>query len=287
MLEVIMSYEAEISRSNPTAFLFLIDQSGSMADLAGNLMISKAQFVANALNRVVMNLISRSSKAEGVRDYFDLGVIGYGGEGIENPLGGAFASNVFNEISLFEKFPVAIEDRITKSVDNQGRTMRQKTKFPVWFVPSAKGNTPMKEAIKVAAVELAHWCDDHPQSYPPTVLHVTDGASSDGDPEGVARQMCQIGTEDGEVLLFNLLTSDDDSKSIKFPYTDTQISDSNGKCLFRMSSPLPNGVSLAAREKGYSISDGSRGFFYNVEPIEIVDFFDIGTRASSSSMMLR
>ena len=27
-----MPYEAEISRSNPTAFVFLVDQSGSMAD---------------------------------------------------------------------------------------------------------------------------------------------------------------------------------------------------------------------------------------------------------------
>ena len=27
-----MSYEAEISRSNPSAFLFLIDMSGSMTD---------------------------------------------------------------------------------------------------------------------------------------------------------------------------------------------------------------------------------------------------------------
>ena len=42
-----------------------------------------------------------------------------------------------------------------------------------------------------------------------------------------------------------------------------------------MSSILPEGVSLAAREKGYSVADKSRGFFFNVEPIEIVDFFDI------------
>ena len=54
-----------------------------------------------------------------------------------------------------------------------------------------------------------------------------------------------------------------------------------------MSSSLPDGVAIAAREKGYSIANGSKGFFYNVEPIEIVDFFDIGTRASSKSLMLR
>jgi hypothetical protein len=31
-----MSYEAEISRNNPSAFLFLIDMSGSMTDPYGN-----------------------------------------------------------------------------------------------------------------------------------------------------------------------------------------------------------------------------------------------------------
>ncbi len=280
-------YKSEISRSNPTAFLFLIDQSGSMADHAGNLMMSKAQFVADALNRVVMNLISRSSKAEGVRDYFDIGVIGYGGNGIQNPLQGAFASRIFNKISMFEKFPIVVENRVQKRTDSLGRTSEKKIKFPVWFVPEAKGNTPMKEAIKFAALELATWCNDHANSYPPTVLHVTDGESSDGDPEPIAEQLRNISTDDGQVLLFNLHTTDEVSKAIKFPTTDHNIVDMNAKSLFRMSSILPDGVSLAAREKGYSISNKSRGFFYNVEPIEIVDFFDIGTRASSKSLMLR
>jgi uncharacterized protein YegL len=282
-----MPYNSEISRSNPTAFLFLIDQSGSMADQAGNLMISKAQFVSDALNRVVMNLISRSSKAEGVRDYFDIGVIGYGGNSIQNPLQGAFSSKVFNKVSLFEKFPLVVENRIQKIRNNVGLVSEKKIKFPVWFIPEARGNTPMKEAIKVAAVELASWCNDHSNSYPPTVLHVTDGEASDGDPEPIADQLRKISTNDGEVLLFNLHTSDEISNAIKFPTTDHNITDINGKSLFRMSSLLPEGVSLAAREKGYSVADNSRGFFYNVEPIEIVDFFDIGTRASSKSLMLR
>lgn len=31
-----MPYQAEISRANPGCFLFVIDQSGSMADLVGD-----------------------------------------------------------------------------------------------------------------------------------------------------------------------------------------------------------------------------------------------------------
>ncbi len=268
-------------------FFFLIDQSGSMADHAGNLNISRAQFVADALNRVVMNLIARSSKAEGVRNYFEIGVIGYGGNVIHNPLQGALSGKIFNSISMFEEFPLAIEERINKTKDPLGKICDEIIKFPVWFVPEARGNTPMKDAIKVAALELANWCNNHSSSYPPTVLHVTDGESSDGDPEPMAEQLRNLGTDDGDVLFFNLHTSDESNKSIKFPVTEIDIPDHFGQTLFRMSSALPDLVASAAREKGYSIANGSKGFFYNVAPIEVVDFFDIGTRASSKSLMLR
>ena len=45
----------------------------------------------------------------------------------------------------------------------------------------------MRKGIVAAAQEVAQWCDAHPNSYPPTVLHVTDGEASDGDPESSSR----------------------------------------------------------------------------------------------------
>ncbi|MEI6984475.1 VWA domain-containing protein, partial [Klebsiella pneumoniae] len=53
-----MAYEAQISRTNPAAFLFVVDQSGSMSDKMSSGR-SKAEFVADALNRTLMNLITR------------------------------------------------------------------------------------------------------------------------------------------------------------------------------------------------------------------------------------
>jgi hypothetical protein len=48
--------------------------------------------------------------------------------------------------------------------------------------------------------------------------------------------------------------------------------------LFRMSSALPSHLAKFAGDKGYSISDGSRGLIFNGDPKCIVDFFEIGTR---------
>lgn len=72
-----MSHEAQISRTSPTAFLFLVDQSGSMMDKMSSGK-TKAEFVSDVLNKTIMDLITRCSKSEGIRDYFDIGVLGYG-----------------------------------------------------------------------------------------------------------------------------------------------------------------------------------------------------------------
>jgi hypothetical protein len=54
-----MPYTAEISRGNPSCFVFLIDQSGSMADVfgAGEGNQKKADGVADAINRLLQNLV--------------------------------------------------------------------------------------------------------------------------------------------------------------------------------------------------------------------------------------
>jgi len=282
-----MAYTSEISRSNPAAFLFLLDQSGSMTDKAGMSGYTKAQFLCDALNRVVVNLIARSSKSEGVRDYFHLGAIGYGGAGVGNALSGKLSQSIFHPISEFEAHPLRIEDRIQKIPDGAGGLITQGIKFPVWIEPQAKGGTPMRKAIRLAAETVAAWCDDHPRSYPPTILHVTDGDPTDGDPEPMAEGLRQIGTDDGDLLLFNLHVGGGQARPIRFPTRESEIADPYGQMLFRMSSDLPDPIAFAARERGYDVDAGAKGFFYNVEPIEIVEFFDIGTRASSQSMLLR
>jgi len=275
----IMTYSAEISRTAPTAFLFLVDQSGSMQDEMTNGK-TKAQFVADVLNRTLMTLIQRCTKAEGTRDYFQLGVLGYSGSTADNGLAGALSSTVLHPISQIEASPLRVEDRTKRVDDGAGGLVNQSIRFPVWFEAKAGGATPMCQAITRAAEELAAWCDAHPDSYPPTVLHVTDGESTDGDPADLASQLQHIGTNDGTVLMYNLHVSTAGGEPVLFPTSDAGLPDSYAKLLFRMSSALPPHLQKAAEEKGIKATMESRGFMFNAETAEIVDFFDIGTRAA-------
>jgi hypothetical protein len=82
-----MSYTAAIDRPNPAAFVFLIDQSGSMEEKLDTGQ-SKADFVADVLNKTIYQLIIRCTRADGVRNYFDIGVLAYGGNGVSSGFGG-------------------------------------------------------------------------------------------------------------------------------------------------------------------------------------------------------
>lgn len=275
-----MPYQAPIQRSDPTAFLFLVDQSSSMGDRMASSEKTKAQFVADVLNRTLMNMVTRCTKADGIRDYFEVGVLGYGAQGAANGLEGALHAQILNPISAFEQNPLRIEERKKKTDDGAGGIVEQSVKFPVWFEPVANGGTPMCAAIQRAGEVLAAWCDAHPNSYPPTVLHVTDGESTDGDPEQLASSLRQFSTADGNVLLFNLHVSAIAGQPISFPAGESGLPDTFAKLLFRMSSSLPDHLIKVAQEKGHKVSYESRGYIFNAEAGEMVDFFDIGTRAS-------
>jgi hypothetical protein len=271
-------YTAEISRTNPSAFLFVIDQSGSM-DERMETEQTKAQFVADVLNKTLYQLVIRCTKAEGVRNYFDVGVIAYGAN-VGSGFSGALAGKTLHPLSEIEANPLRIEDRVKRVPDGAGGLVEQSTKFPVWFDPLSSGGTPMTAAMRSVAEALVEWCDSHPACYPPTIIHVTDGASTDGDPSHIANAVRQIATNDGECLLFNLHISTSGSDKVVFPSSDAGL-DEFGRLLFGMSSPFPPHLIGMAREKEYTVSEESRFFGYKAGYEAIVDFFDIGTRASN------
>lgn len=272
-----MTYQAEISRDNPTCFLFVIDQSGSMDEKTESGR-SKAQFVADVLNKTLYTLVTNCSKADGVRNYFDVGVIAYGGSEVGTGFGGALSGNIVHSISLIGDTPLRVEERARKVDDGAGGVIEQKTKFPIWFDPKNSGGTPMRGALTKALEVAADWCDAHKTSYPPTILHVTDGQSTDGSPEDIAVGLHKIATDDGECLVFNLHVTAGTAQEIVFPVSEAPLSDEYSRMLFRLSSPLPLHLAKFAADKGYTITDGSRGFIFNGDPKCIVDFFEIGTR---------
>lgn len=277
-----MPYQAEISRSNPSCFLFLIDQSGSMEDpfAAGDSSRRKADLLADAINRLLQNLVIKCAKEEGIRDYFHVGVIGYGAR-VGPALGGQLAGRELVPISDIGNLPARIEERKKKVEDGAGGLVEQTIRFPIWFDPVYHGATPMCQALTLAHDILARWLPQHPDSFPPIVINITDGEATDGDPSTAADALRSLGTSDGSVLLFNVHLSSKGAKPIEFPASADQLPDQHARLMFELSSLLTPYMRTVAQQEGYSVAEGSRGFVFNADMISVIKFLDIGTRPSN------
>lgn len=275
-----MAYQADISRSNPGCFLFLLDQSGSMADpFSGTGGHSKAEELATIINRLLASLVIRCSKDEGVRDYFEVGVIGYGGSGVKPAL--PTTNGPLVKISQLANAPLRVEDRMQKIPDGAGGLVEQSVKFPIWLDPKADGGTPMAQALHEGGGAISNWITGHRGAFPPVVFNITDGEATDGDPTTAADAVKTLGTDDGAVLLFNVHLSEHRAPAVEFPASDETLPDSFARRLFGMSSPLPPHLQSAARQEGYAVEDGTRGFVFNADAAAVIQFLDIGTRPAN------
>lgn len=270
-----MSYAAEISRANPTCFVILLDRSLSMADCigGGSVPMRKADAVAQAINGLLSELSVKCAKEDGVRDYFHVAVIGYGAE-IRSGFQGPAAGRWLLPLSVVAANPMRLEERVPAAVGAPARVMR----VPVWVEPMAFGDTPMQAALAQAHSIVREWLTVHPGCFPPIVLNITDGESTDGDPEPVANALRELASADGPVLLFNLHLSTDASEPLVFPAHDGRMPDAWARKLYSMSSQLPPHMVELARRHGLDVGVGSKGFVFNADVSSVVQFLDIGTQ---------
>ena len=82
-------YTQEITRTHRTAFVIAIDQSSSMQEsvVVNSRRMTKAEAVAAITNRLIDELVMRARRDDGIRNYYDIAVIGYGNEKVYPLLG--------------------------------------------------------------------------------------------------------------------------------------------------------------------------------------------------------
>lgn len=279
-----MPYNSEISRTNPTCFLFLVDHSTSMQDpvmgVPGN--PKKSQFVADAINKVIQSLVVSASKDLEIRKYYQVGVIGYGFE-VKSILSGVLSGMDLAWIDEVYEHPLRIEDRVVQEENEDGTITENKTKFPVWVEPVNRGQTPMCAALNKAIEIINEWVKTYPDSYPPTVINMTDGESNDGDAKIPASELRSLSTNDGNTILLTVHASSNPfSQQIFFPDDIKILPDHFSKNMFAMCSPLTTNLRNTTSELlGIELSENARGLVYNADIAGIVQALEIGTRPAN------
>lgn len=274
-----MTYQAEINRTNPACLLLLIDQSWSMSEDWTSAGSTKAQALAFAVNRLLSNSVLLCTKGAGkVYDYFDVGVLGYG-QDVGPVLAGSSRTQPLLAISQVADAPIRVDSIPRKVPDGAGGLVETVSRMPIWLDPTAAGGTPMVHALTLATDVVGKWCLAHPGSFPPMVVNITDGESTDGDPRQAALELQRTGTADGSTLLFNLHLSSNQVNQILLPADPAGLPTATAVVLFESSSLLPESLASAAHSQGFSPPPGARGFMYNADAAGIIEFLNLGTRA--------
>ncbi len=286
-------YNAEINRKNPTAILIMIDQSGSMGfntHFYEGEEQTYAEIVSKMVNEMLNEVIGRCTKSEGVRDYFNVCVLGYGGKSNTE-------ANILWEDGLRNKDWVSISE-LKENANYEKRTVvktiRGKNKVseievPYWFKPVAKHQTPMGDAFNKSHQLLIDWIKAHKNSYPPVVINITDGAQTDYSDDALietAQKLQALNTTDGNVLVLNIHISGG-SNAVIFPLTDIELPNNEySKRLYEMSSVMPEtyNVDISNIRNDKDAFSNYRGMAFNVSMDNLFNLIDIGTSGATKQL---
>jgi len=274
-----LAYSAEITQANPTCLVFVLGQARSMADpFEGSQTVRKADLVVDAVNRKLQDLVVRCAKAEQVKNYYYVSIIRYGGS-VEPAFGGALSGQTLVPISEVAEYPARTEMRTWIVADAVSGVGDRPVRFPlpVWIDPRPNGGAHMCEALGLVKATLEQWLAEHLTGFPPTVLHLTDSESTDGDPTPIGKDITTLSTDDGPVLLFNCHVSSVHAEKIEYPTDDSTLPNEFARTLFSISSQLPGPIQKAAMQTGVNLSASARGFVFNGDPVSVFQFFDVGT----------
>ncbi len=280
-------YTKSITRKSRALIVVAIDQSCSMAGLieSSGRTLSKAEMVAEVVNDLLSELVERSRRSEGVRDYYDISLVGYSGGGVTSLLGGQtpwrsiveVASTQVDEITLEREYILPSGER---------RLLSQLTRC--WVKPQASGSTPMYEALLTIHDIAKEWCSksENRESFPPLIFNVTDGESTDcdySDIAEVASRIKGISTYDGQALLINIhIASEPSAQSMLFPSLSELAlrgdSSAAALSLFYSSSYLPPiFMDAVCQIKGVEVADSFKAMSYNCSISELITILNIGS----------
>lgn len=278
-------YNQEITRSHRTALVLLLDRSASMQQHVrfGNMTAPKSQVVTYTANSLITELLDRCRRTDGIRNYYDIAVIGYCGNKTESLLCTEGFSSI-KELSTKEPKTsvIAFEQEL-----EDGTMLLTRHPQKNWIEPLAEGTTPMYEALHRALGLVEEWCGQpqNQDSFPPIVINITDGEPTDcGDND--LRDVCSLikrtSTTDGNTLLLNIhICSDNSLPSVIFP-TQEEVTLLNPKArlLADCSSTMPSVLDAAIHNlKGVGATPPFVGMGYNASVIELISMINIGSRS--------
>ncbi len=186
---------SRISEVHPTAIVFVVDQSRSMSrgtEINNVEYDYISEVAAESVNTLIEHFLRRCISAQGeVNHLYDIAVIGYGDD-VRNGWNGELAdSDMHSPVELL--------------AHTQGHGDRFR-----WVDPKDDDNKSRSDlALEHVYEMLDAWVKrkENRYSYPPTIIHVSDGGISTQYQNGflkAAERLKRLSTENGNLILWNI-----------------------------------------------------------------------------------
>jgi von Willebrand factor type A domain len=236
-----MPHQIPATAKTPALIIYLLDVSGSMDDgLDGERRIDH---VNRALNGVLTQMVFRSTKGVVVSPRYRIALIAYSDTPIDI-LGGVQGVDV---------------------IAQRGSPTLKSLRTTDTYAAFVKAREILRQELPAMGGCPA-----------PLVCHMTDGLHSGHDPEPIAREIMEMKSGDGNVLLQNIYVG---SKLTQTPIADptgwpglrneSETANPYAARLFRMSSELPESYASMMADEGYALEAGTR-MLYPAESGQLV-----------------
>ena len=281
-----MSYKKSMGGDNPGLFVFVLDQSGSMGEAwPQSPKHRKADALADVLNNTLAEIGARCVKGEGrVSNRCEIALLGYEGSKVGSVWGGQLQGQEIVSISEISTNPLDIEKRKVMHENGKGGIIEVEEDVPVWIKANTGGGTPMKKALAHALKLVQNWLPNHPDAFPPIVIHVTDGEPTgstpdERDPSPEATAIRNLATSDGHALLVNINIHSNSPVKALFPKdaADLPGNDAGAQLLFEMSSIIPDELVEVGRNEGLNMLPGSRLMVLNADAVDVIRLIQFAT----------
>lgn len=244
----------------------------------------KASAVAEAVDRIISELIMRARRDGSVRNYYDIALVGYSGTTVRGMIDGCRDFIPVSELVNYHPSQRQVS-RVTTLAS--GEKVLRTELLDSWMTPCAEGDTPMYEAFAHIERLVSEWCrlPQNADSFPPVIFNITDGEASDcyaDELRVVAGRIKANRTSDGNALLINIhLSSCRSDVSMIFP-ADGEIAEGDryARLLADCSSIMPEPFNEMIRaQRGDEAQPPFRAMGYNASVTELVTMLNIGSRS--------
>ena len=277
-----------ITHCDKCAILFVVDCSLSMRNLTrfSNTVMTKRNAAAIIVNHFIEELLARATRHDYVRDYYDIGVIGYSGSE-SFPLLELDNDSIMVSITRLKEYMPQPQSVYINQLCHDETSHVARFNIPFWIEPTASGESPVYDAMVMTKSVIEKWCNDpkNQHSNPPIVIHISDGVANDADDielQFIADDIKSIAINGKGVLFINVYLStidEGDNNEELFPQEQSfATGDSDKMFLYKISSSIPDYLEAPLSQLLDGDSDAThRAFAANISPISILSLINIGT----------